>query len=266
MAYIRVLVSCAANLGWELQQLDVKNAFLHGDLKEEVYMDIPPGFSTATTIGKRVVVRFAYKQRNSDHTMFVKRKGEKITVLIVYVDDIVITGSDTCEIADVKQRLASEFEMKDLGKLRYLKAAPEKGVMFTNNKHLGVESYTYADWAGCLDDRRSTSGYCTSVGGNLVTWRSKKQPVVALVALSSAEAEYRAMARGVHELLWIRLFLTEVGLRSDTPMKLHCDNKSDIAIAHDPVQHDRTKHIEIDRHFIKENINNNVISIQFVRS
>ncbi|XP_074347601.1 secreted RxLR effector protein 161-like [Apium graveolens] len=147
--------------------------------------------------------------------------------------------------------------------LRYLKAAPEKGVMFTNNKHLGVESYTYADWAGCLHDRRSTSGYYTSVGGNLVTWRSKKQPVVALVALSSAEAEYRAMARGVHELLWIRLFLTEVGLRSDTPMKLHCDNKSDIAIAHDPVQHDRTKHIEIDRHFIKENINNNVISIQF---
>ena len=78
--------------------------------------------------------------------------------------------------------------------LRYLKAAPGKGVMFTKNNHLGVESYTDADWAGCLDDRRSTSGYCTFVGGNLVTWRSKKQPVVAL---SSAEAEYRAMARGV---------------------------------------------------------------------
>ena len=78
--------------------------------------------------------------------------------------------------------------------LRYLKAAPEKGVMFTKNNHLGVESYTDADWAGCLGDRRSTSGYCTFVGGNLVTWRSKKQP---MVALSSAEAEYRAMARGV---------------------------------------------------------------------
>ena len=63
--------------------------------------------------------------------------------------------------------------------LRYLKAAPGKGVMFTKNNHLGVESYTDADWAGCLGDRRSTSGYCT------------------FVALSSAEAEYRAMARGV---------------------------------------------------------------------
>ena len=126
-----------------------------------------------------------------------------------------------------------------------------------------VESYTDADRAGCLDDRRSTSGYCTIVGGNLVTWRSKKQPVVAL---SSAAAEYRAMARGVRELLWIRLLLTELGLALATPMKLHCDSKAAIAIAHDPVQHDRTKHIEIDRHFIKEKINNDIISIQFVKS
>ena len=101
-------------------------------------MDIPSGFFTSATIGKvcklkktiyglkqsprvwfgkfqRAIVEFGYKQSNSDSTMFVKRKGEKITVLIVDVDDIVITGNNTCEIADVKQRLASEFEMKALG-------------------------------------------------------------------------------------------------------------------------------------------------------
>ena len=82
--------------------------------------------------------------------------------------------------------------------LRYLKSAPGKCLLFSKNSHLQIEAFTDADWAGSTDDRRSTSGYCTFVGGNLVTWRSKKQNVVAR---SSAEVEYRAMAQGVCELL-----------------------------------------------------------------
>ena len=107
-----------------------------------------------------------------------------------------------------------------------------------------------------MTDRRSTSGYCTFVGGNLVTWRSKKQNVVAR---SSAEAEFRAMAQGVCELLWIKLLLTDLKFNSGESIKLYCDNKSAINIAHNPVQHDRTKHVEIDRHFIKEKISSGVI-------
>ena len=75
--------------------------------------------------------------------------------------------------------------------LRYLKSAPGNGLFFGIHNHLQVESYTDADWAGSITDRRSTSGYCTFVGGNLVTWRSKKQ---AVVSRSSAEAEFRAMS------------------------------------------------------------------------
>jgi hypothetical protein len=78
--------------------------------------------------------------------------------------------------------------------LRYLKGSPGKGLWFRSNGHLGVDGYSDADWASCLDDRRSTSGYCVFVGGNLVSWRSKKQPIVSK---STAEAEYRAMSQGL---------------------------------------------------------------------
>jgi hypothetical protein len=88
-----------------------------------------------------------------------------------------------------------------------LKGTPGKRLWFKNNGHLGIDGYNDADWASCLDDRRSTSGYCVFVGGNLVSWRSKKQPVVSR---STAEAEYRAMSLGLSEMLWARNILGEL--------------------------------------------------------
>ncbi|CAL8157616.1 unnamed protein product [Prunus armeniaca] len=88
--------------------------------------------------------------------------------------------------------------------------------------------------------RKSTSGYFTFVGGNLVTWRSKKHNVVAL---SSAEAEFIGMTKGICELLWLRKLLTELGYKPTSTMNLFCDNKAAIAIAQNPVQHDHTKHV-----------------------
>lgn len=388
---VRVLLSLAANQNWPLLQFDVKNAFLHGDLVEEVYMDPPPGileYSKTKMVCKlkkalyglkqsprawfgrftKSMRSFGYKQSNSDHTLFLKRKKGKITALIIYVDDMVVTGDDHEEISKLQKYLSSEFEMKQLGDLKYflgievarskhgiflsqrkyvldllsetrmlgckpvknpieqnhklfecssasrtdkgryqrlvgkliylshtrpdiayavsvvsqfmhdprkphmdavdrilkyLKYAPGKGLLFSKHDHLKVEGYTDADWAGSADDRKSTSGYFTFVGGNLVTWRSKKQPVVAR---SSAEAEYRGMALGVCELLWLRNLLTDLGFKPKREMNLHCDNQSAIAIAHNPVQHDRTKHVEIDRHFIKEKLEAGIISFPFVKS
>nr|AAP46207.1 putative retrotransposon protein [Oryza sativa Japonica Group] len=147
--------------------------------------------------------------------------------------------------------------------LRYLKGSPGKGLWFKKNGHLEVEGYCDADWASCPDDRRSTSGYCVFVGGNLVSWRSKKQPVVSR---STAEAEYRAMSVSLSELLWLRNLLSELMLPVDTPMKLWCDNKSAISIANNPVQHDRTKHVELDRFFIKEKLDEGVLELEFVMS
>ncbi|KAB2636709.1 hypothetical protein D8674_027243 [Pyrus ussuriensis x Pyrus communis] len=114
-----------------------------------------------------------------------------------------------------------------------------------------------------ITDRLSTSGYFTFVGGNLVTWRSKKQKVVAL---SSAEAEYRGMEKGVCELLWLRRLLTELGCPSMLASNFFCDNKAAIDISYNPIQHDRTKHVEVDRYFIKEKLDGNIIQFPFVKS
>ncbi|GJZ13857.1 hypothetical protein Tco_0549087 [Tanacetum coccineum] len=101
--------------------------------------------------------------------------------------------------------------------IRYLKGTPGHGVLFKQNGHLETQLYTDADWAGDKGDRRSTSGYLTLVGVNIVTWRSKKQKVMAL---SSAEAEFRGIARGITEVLWIRKLLTEIGYPPQEPSKV----------------------------------------------
>jgi len=387
---VRVFLSLVANLDWPLHQFDVKNAFLHGDLEEEIYMDVPPGY-TANSESEVVcklqralyglkqspkawfgrfslaMKKYGYTQSNSDHTLFLKRRLGKVTALIIYVDDMIITGDDVVEISRLQKQLATEFEMKSLGGLkyflgievarskqgiflsqrkyvmdllskvglleckpaytpiiqnhkleehtdqvptnkeryqrlvgkliylshtrpdiaypvsvvsqfmhspsedhmnavirilRYLKSSPRKGLMFSKYDHLRVEGYTDADWAGNVSDRKSTSGYFTFVGENLVTWRSKKQNVVAL---SSAEAEFRGMAKGLCELLWLKRLLTEIDFAPSCEMDLFCDNKAAIDISHNPIQHDRTKHVEVDRHFIKQNLETKVVRFPFVK-
>nr|GFC37107.1 putative RNA-directed DNA polymerase [Tanacetum cinerariifolium] len=142
MDTIRVLLSVASNQGWPLHQFDVKNAFLHGELKEEVYMEAPPGFSEHFKPGEAcrlkkslyglkqslrawfgrfsiAMKRYGFKQSNSDHTLFLKNKKNHVTCLIIYVDDMVITGNDEKEIKRLKEGLFTEFKMKDLRNLKY---------------------------------------------------------------------------------------------------------------------------------------------------
>ncbi|CAL2275894.1 unnamed protein product [Prunus armeniaca] len=85
-----------------------------------------------------------------------------------------------------------------------------------------------------------------------------------MVSRSSAEAEYRRMGQGVCELLWLRRLLRDLGFRPQKPMDLNCENKAAIAIAHNPIQHDRTKHVEVDRHFVKEKLDAGIISFPFI--
>ncbi|RVW47609.1 Copia protein [Vitis vinifera] len=262
--------------------------------------------------------------------------------LVVYVDDIVITGSDQDGIQKLKQHLFTHFQTKDLGKLkyflgieiaqsssgvvlsqrkyaldileetgdpgryrrlvgklnyltitrpdisfpvsvvsqflqspydshwdavirilRYIKSTPGQGVLYENRGHTQVVGYTDADWAGSPTDRRSTSGYCVFIGGNLISWKSKKQDVVAR---SSAEAEYRAMALATCELIWLRHLLQELRFGKDEQMKLVCDNQAALHIASNPVFHERTKHIEVDCHFIREKIASGCVATSFVNS
>ena len=133
--------------------------------------------------------------------------------------------------------------------------------MFRKRGERSVEVFVDTDWAGCPNDRRSTSGYCSYVFGNLVTWRSKKQPVVAR---SSAEAELWSTAQGICEALWLKQLLEELKIQLQSPMTIWCDNKAAISISYNPVHHDQTKHVEVDRHFIKEKIDEGILKVSYI--
>ena len=123
--------------------------------------------------------------------------------------------------------------------LCHLKRAPGRGILYSDHGHNRVECFTDADWAGSKEDRRSTSSYCVFVGGNLVSWKSKKQGVVSR---SSAESEYRAMTQSGCEIMWLHQLLMEVGIKAVVPTKLWCDNQATLHIASNLVFHERTKH------------------------
>ena len=127
--------------------------------------------------------------------------------------------------------------------LRYLNGIIGLGITFRKQGNLDVLIYTDYDFASCLLDHRSITGYCTFLGGNLVTCRSKKQNVVSK---SSTEAEFRAISKGIDEVLWLRYLLRDLRIPYKEPIQLLCDNKSAICLAHDPLYHDRVKHVDID--------------------
>ncbi|TYK01779.1 Cysteine-rich RLK (RECEPTOR-like protein kinase) 8 [Cucumis melo var. makuwa] len=306
---------------WSLYQLDVKNAFLNGDLAEEIYRSPPPGFEAQ--FGQEVcklqkslyglkqsprawfdrfttfVKSQGYSQGHSDHTLFTKvSETGKIAVLIVYVDDIVLSGDDQAEISQLKQRMGNEFEIKNLGNLKYFLgmelARSKEGISVSQRKYT-IDLLTETGMLGCRPADTPIEFNCKlgnsddqvpvdkeqyqrlvgkliylshtrsdiSFAGNLVTWRSKKQSVVAR---SSAEAEYRAMSLGICKEIWLQKVLSHLHQECETPLKLFCDNKAAISIANNPIQHDRTKHVEIDRHFIKEQLDSGSICIPYIRS
>ncbi|XP_062075252.1 secreted RxLR effector protein 161-like [Humulus lupulus] len=145
--------------------------------------------------------------------------------------------------------------------LRYLKMTLGLGLHFKKHNNRDLEVYTDSSWAGELTDRQSTSGYCTYVWGNLVTWHGKKQP---MVSRSSAKSEYRALALGICEGIWIKRLINELRFDSPESFKMYSDSQAAISIAKNLIQHNRTKHVEIDRHFISEKVNSKIIELNYI--
>ncbi|XP_026439320.1 uncharacterized protein LOC113338009 [Papaver somniferum] len=135
--------------------------------------------------------------------------------------------------------------------IRYLQGTIDHGLSLSVSNISALTAYSDADWAGCPDSRRSTSGYCIFLGDNLVSWSSKRQ---ATVSRSSAEAEYRGVANAVAETTWLRNLLLELHIPLRRATMVYCDNVSAIYMSGDPVQHQRTKHVEIDIHFVRERV------------
>uniref|UniRef100_A0A2N9F793 DDE Tnp4 domain-containing protein n=1 Tax=Fagus sylvatica TaxID=28930 RepID=A0A2N9F793_FAGSY len=135
------------------------------------------------------------------------------------------------------------------------------GLRLLSRSSLSLYGFSDADWAGCLDTRCSTTGYCIYLGANCISWASKKQ---ATVSRSSAEAEYRSMSTTTAELTWILYLLRDIGINLSTPPVLFCDNTSALHLTVNPVFHARTKHIELDVHFVREKVAAGALVTRFV--
>jgi len=312
------------------------------------------------------LLRLSFVQSQYDSSLFLCKTPTGLVILLVYVDDIVITGTDSTLIGQLKQNLQASFHMKDLGSLkyflglevhtdssgiflnqrkytqdliglaglqdspsvdtpmevnvkyrseegdlladptmfrqlvgslnyltitrldisfavqqvsqfmqtprhlhlaavrriiRYLRGSLGRGLFFPTNSLLRLVAYSDADWAGCPDTRRSVTCWCMFLGDSLISWKSKKQ---ARVSKSSTESEYRAMSTACSEIVWLRGLLAELGFPQADSTPLHADNTSAIQIAANPVYHERTKHIEVDCHSIREAVDTCVISLPHV--
>ena len=140
--------------------------------------------------------------------------------------------------------------------LRYLEGSPSMGLHISKSSGMTLTDYSDVDWAKCIVTRRSFTSCYIFFNNSLVCWKSKKQ---STLSKSSTEAEYRALASVTSEVIWILKILKDLKLENFLPVPLHCDNNSAIKIAANPVFHERTKHLEIDLHFVREKILKGVI-------
>ncbi|KAL0451442.1 UNVERIFIED_CONTAM: Retrovirus-related Pol polyprotein from transposon RE1 [Sesamum latifolium] len=308
-----------------------------------------------------------FKSSSADPSLFIKKTPTVCTLLLLYVDDMIITGDDSVEINNLKDALSVRFEMKSLGEascflgleiekcssyfvsqkgyaaslltrfhmedskakttpmepniklarnegkslkdatpfrqivgslfyltitrpdiafsvgviyqfmdqpceihliaakriLRYIKNTLSYGLMHEKSKFFSLSGFVDADWAGDVNDRRSTMGFCFTIGFAVILWCSKKQTTVAL---SSCEAEYVVSTMATQECLWLRRLIREMMTNLNHPIQIFCDNESAIKLAGNPVFHARSKHIETHYHFVREKVLSQDIELQEIRT
>ncbi|GJY57569.1 ribonuclease H-like domain-containing protein [Tanacetum coccineum] len=257
-ATIRTVLNLAVSHQWPIHQLDVKNTFLHGHLTE----------IHASTTSK------------TDSSRFIFQRGVDTTYLLIYVDDIILTTSSLAFLQRIISSLHEEFAMTDLGPLNYFLGIAatrtsdciflsqtkyateilERAHMLNFNpcrtpvdteKKLGPEGSPIADPTLYRTTRRSTLGYYVFLGDNLLTWSSKRQETLSR---SGAEAKYQGVANAVAETSWVRNLFRELHTPLSTATLVYCDNVSAVYMSANPVQHQRTKHIEIDIYFVRDKV------------
>ena len=390
---IRTVLALAAQFGLSLHQMDVKTAFLNGELKEEIYMKQPPGYAQK---GKEALVcllhkslyglkqsarcwneeldtqlkKMKFRQSSYDPCIYVRSEENEVFIIAVYVDDMIFGGEKEITIENMKNAVARKFDVEDMGKLHhflgvkiiqnpkyiwigqpaYIQALLRRfsmenskavdtpfdagtklvkaiesdnlcdktiyqsavgSLLFLSNRtrpdisfavgktaryssnpssthwsavkrimrylngtiHLGLTyiryeserlvGYSDADWAGDLDDRRSTSGYIFQLSRAPISWRSKKQ---TCVALSTAEAEYMALASAVQEAIWLERLISDLLGTKEETVTVYEDNQSTISMGKNQQYHGRTKHIAIKYHFVRENVTAGVVRIPYCKS
>ena len=389
---IRTLLAFAVQNGLIIHQMDVVTAFLNGTLDEDIYMEQQPGYIKKgeehlvcklkrslyglkqssrcwNTVFKQYMESINFKQCTADPCIFVTGEEADLTIVAVYVDDLIVIAKTPETIKKIKESLAARFKMKDLGKLhycwgisiqhdeergslwmdqrqyiqsllkryglsqaktattpadinvklvkndgvskpvnplnyqsmvgsllyaaittrpdiaqavgavskfnscpteahltavkrifRYLKGTIDLCIKYERSADNHLIGFSDADWAGDLTDRHSTTGNLFMMSGAAIDWISKKQPVVAL---STTEAEYVALSAATQEAVWLSRLLTDIKAPPKAPILIKEDNQGTIAIARNPVSHNRTKHIDIKFHYVREALEDGIIDLTY---
>ncbi|GJV98686.1 putative ribonuclease H-like domain-containing protein [Tanacetum coccineum] len=290
MEVIRIFLAYAAHKSFIVFQMDVKTAFLHGTLKEDVYVCQPEGFINVdrpshvyklkkALYGLKKAPRAWYGELSTFllHNHFVKGTID-LTLFIRRFDDDILVINDKLDLDQNGSPVDATKYRSMIGALIYLMSSRLDIVHATclcaryqanpTEKHLKEDSsfeltgFLDADYAGCKDTFTSTSCGAQFLGEKLVSWSLKKQDCTAL---STSEAEYVSLSVCCAQLIWMRTQLTDYGFHFNK-IPICCDSKSAIAISCNPVQHSRTKHIAVHCHFIKEHVEKGTIELYFVKT
>eukprot|EP00253_Pinus_taeda_P022752 PITA_22752 len=341
---IRMFLALSSFQNFKFFQMDVKSAFLNGDLEEEVYIEQPDGFilgNDPNLVCRLKKALYGLKQAprawyyrldkylqqqgfskgSADSNLYLKIENDKLLILVVRdllvsnqvsqadfeeiwlgickpVCTPMVTGcslSANDESAAVHQPTyrsmigsllyltgtrpdimhavgivgrfqanPKETHLHAVKRIfKYLQGTQNYGLWYPRDTDLTLHAYTDADWAGSVDDRKSTSGGAFFMGSRLVSWFSKKQ---SSIALSTAEAEYVAAASCCTQLLWMMQTLQDFQITCTPPIPILCDNTSAISISKIPVMHSKTKHIPINYHFLREQVLEQKVKLEYVSS
>ncbi|GAU44203.1 hypothetical protein TSUD_370660 [Trifolium subterraneum] len=288
----RLLLAVASAQGWFLHQLDVNNAFLHGELQEDVYMSVPEGVTThkqnqvckllKSLYGLKqasrkwyekltsLLITEGYTQSTADYSLFTLQNASHFTALLVYVDDIILAGNDLNEIDRIKGILDTHFKIKDLGS----KPAPTPLDPAVKLHIDDIKPYEdvplYRRLIGkllYLCNTRPDISFATQQLSQFLHkpsvnhYNAASRVIRYLKHNLGREAEYRALSSATCELIWLTFQMNDLKIQCSKLPVIYCDSQSALHIASNPVFHERTKHLEIDCHHVREKVQQGLLRL-----
>nr|GEX13186.1 retrotransposon protein, putative, Ty1-copia subclass [Tanacetum cinerariifolium] len=276
---IRILISIAAFYHYEIWQMYVKTTFLNGYLAEDIYMVQPEGFvdpnhprkvcklqrsiyglkQASRSWNKRFdkeIKRFGFAQNLDEPCVYQKAGGSNVTFLILYVDDIIIMGNHIPSLQSVKDYLGKCFAMKDLREVAFI-----LGIKIYRDRTQGastpkevkrMQNVPYASAVGSIiDDTKSQTGYVFILNGGAMDWKSSKQ---STTAMSTTEAEYIATMEAAIEAVWIRMFISELGIvpTINEHIRMFYDNSAALHFVNEPGVQKGTRHYHRRYHYVRK--------------
>eukprot|EP00253_Pinus_taeda_P028674 PITA_28674 len=285
---IRMFLALSSFQKFKVFQMDVKSTFLNGDLDEEVYIEKPDGFilgndpkhvcrlKKALYVLKQAPRAWYYLLDKYIHQQGCNLSANDESTEVhqptyrYMIGSLLYLTATQLDIMHVVGRVgrfqanSKETHLQAVKRIfKYLQGTQNYGLWYPRDTDLTLHAYLDADWAGSMDDRKSTSGGAFFMGSKLVPWFNKKQ---SSIALSTSEAEYVAPASCYTKLLWMMQTFQDIQITCTRPISIFCDNTRAISISKNPVMHSKTKHIPIKYHFLREQLLEQKVKLEYVPS